>query len=82
MLINRVTVPIIYLKGQDVTVKQTTDVGAEELRISTDFDRETGLGDIVLWSASATNDWVRPPNVFDFGPTVMLDTATDDVLGM
>ncbi len=44
MLINRLTVPIIYLKGQDVTVKQTTDVGTEELRIST--DDEFGLGNI------------------------------------
>lgn len=49
--------------------------------LDVDFGRKTGLGDIVLWSAFATNDWARPPNIFGFGPTVMLDTATDDALG-
>jgi len=42
-------------------------------------DRETGLGDIILWSAFSKQ--YTPPNIFGFGPTVMMDTATEDILG-
>ncbi len=49
--------------------------------IDVDWERETGLGDIVLWNALAKNEWAKPPNVYGFGPTFMLPTATDDVLG-
>ena len=45
----------------------------------TQFDRETGLGDIILWTAFSNQ--YKPPNVFGFGPTVMMDTASDDSLG-
>ncbi len=48
---------------------------------SVDFDRKNGLGDIVLWTAFATNEMAKPPNVFGVGTTVMLDTASDDKLG-
>ena len=44
-----------------------------------DFDRKTGLGDIVLWTAFTKQ--YEPPFVFGFGPTIMLPTATDDQLG-
>ena len=44
MVINRLIVPIIYLKGQSTTVERTTDVGTEEIRFST--DDEFGLGNI------------------------------------
>ena len=44
-----------------------------------ELGRETGVGDIVLWTAF-TNQY-NPPFVFGFGPTLMLDTATDDFLG-
>ncbi|MEX1352081.1 MAG: hypothetical protein AB1Z31_30655, partial [Desulfobacterales bacterium] len=44
--------------------------------LDTNFDRETGLGDIVLWTAFSNQ--YKPPNVFGFGPTVMMDTASDD----
>ena len=47
--------------------------------LDTHFDRETGLGDIVLWTAFSNR--YKPPNVFGFGPTVMMDTASDDSLG-
>jgi hypothetical protein len=47
--------------------------------ITADFDRETGLGDIVLWTAF-TNHY-KPPFVYGFGPTVMMDTASDKSLG-
>lgn len=45
----------------------------------TEFDRETGLGDTILWTALSNN--YKPPFVFGFGPTVMLPTASDDNLG-
>lgn len=44
-----------------------------------DFDRETGLGDIVLWTAFSNR--YKPPFVLGFGPTLMFDTATEDQLG-
>ena len=44
-----------------------------------DFERETGLGDIVLWTAFSNQ--YKPPYVWGFGPTVMLNTATDNQLG-
>jgi hypothetical protein len=44
-----------------------------------DFDRETGLGDIVLWTAFSRQ--YKPPFVWGFGPTIMLDTASDERLG-
>ncbi len=47
--------------------------------ISTDWDRETGLGDILLWAAF-TNHY-KPPFVWGFGPTIMMDTASDEWLG-
>jgi hypothetical protein len=44
-----------------------------------DLDRETGLGDIVLWTAFSKK--YQPPFVWGFGPTIMLDTASDPLLG-
>jgi hypothetical protein len=49
------------------------------LRLTSDWDRKTGLGDIVLWTAFSNQ--YTPPLVYGFGPTVMMDTASDDVLG-
>ncbi len=45
----------------------------------TDFDKTTGLGDVVLWSAFSNA--YKPPLVWGFGPTIMLPTATDETLG-
>ncbi|MEN8692894.1 MAG: hypothetical protein AB1Z20_22730 [Desulfobacterales bacterium] len=44
-----------------------------------DFDRETGLGDIILWTAFSNQ--YKPPFIWGFGPTIMMPTATDDMLG-
>lgn len=44
-----------------------------------DFERQTGLGDIVLWSAFSPQ--YKPPLVYGFGPTIMMDTASSDELG-
>lgn len=46
-----------------------------------DFKRKTGLGDIVLWTAFASNKMAKPPNVFGIGTTTMLDTASKKELG-
>jgi hypothetical protein len=78
MLINRLIVPIIYLKGQDVTVKETTDVGAEEIRIST--DDEFGLGNITY------QGFFRPAQpgkiTWGLGPVLQIPTNTDEKLGV
>jgi len=44
-----------------------------------DLKRQSGIGDIVLWTAFSNK--YTPPFVFGFGPTFMLNTATDDFLG-
>jgi hypothetical protein len=44
-----------------------------------DLKRKSGIGDIVLWTAFSNR--YTPPFVFGFGPTFMLNTATDDFLG-
>ena len=53
--------------------------GGGPANIDADFDRKTGLGDIILWTAFSNK--YKPPNIFGFGPTVMMDTATDEKLG-
>jgi hypothetical protein len=44
-----------------------------------DTQRTSGLGDIVLWTAFSRQ--YKAPLVWGFGPTLMLNTATDDLLG-
>lgn len=73
----RPTIPLLSLDAPK-NVYPPTQPGEG---LSSDFDRENGLGDIILWSAFAKNDWAKPPNIFGFGPTIMMDTATDDILG-
>ena len=48
-------------------------------RIEADFKRKTGLGDIALWTAFSPQ--YTPPLVYGFGPTIMMDTASDKWLG-
>ena len=43
------------------------------------FDRENGMGDIVLWTAFSNQ--YKAPNIFGFGTTMMFPTATEDMLG-
>jgi len=73
----RPTIPIVSVDSPS-EIYPPTEPGEG---FTADFDRTTGLGDIVLWAALARNDWTKPPNIFGFGPTIMLDTATDDSLG-
>lgn len=51
------------------------------LPFDVDFDRKFELGDLVLWNAFATNEMAKPPNIYGFGFTTMLPTATDDAFG-
>jgi hypothetical protein len=51
------------------------------LPVSVDFDRKWALGDTVFWNAFATNEMAKPPNIFGFGFTAMVPTATNDIFG-
>jgi hypothetical protein len=46
------------------------------------FSNETEMGDIILWNAFTSNEMAKPPNIYGFGFTTMLDTATDDRFGL
>ena len=71
--------PVIPINSFETVDNLDVTTGTVPGLTGTDFDRETGLGDIVLWSAFSNN--YKPPFVWGFGPTVMLPTATDDKLG-
>jgi hypothetical protein len=72
--------PIIPIQSFETLrrVNIILDEPAEE-RLSGDFSRKTGLGDIILWSAFSNA--YNPPFVYGFGPTLMLPTATNKNLG-
>jgi len=76
----RPVVPIHHWDAPNVSEGNTQYPGGD-LPVSVNFDKQTELGDIVLWNALATDEMARPPNIFGFGVTAMLDTATDDVFG-
>jgi len=71
--------PVIPINSFETVDNLDVTTGTVPDFTGTDFDRETGLGDIVLWSAFSNS--YKPPFVWGFGPTVMLPTATDDRLG-
>ena len=73
----RPVIPINSFETVDNLNVSVDNVG--EPTIGVDFDRKTGLGDIVLWTAFSNK--YKPPFVWGFGPTIMMDTATDDQLG-
>ena len=75
-MIFRPIVPIVSFRTLDNVDISTNTVG-QPIGINT--ERQSGLGDIVLWTAFSKQ--YTPPVIFGFGPTVMLDTATDDRLG-
>jgi hypothetical protein len=59
--------------GVDISTSTTPSV------TGVDFDRETGLGDMVLWTAFSNQ--YTAPLIWGFGSTIMMDTASDDQLG-
>jgi hypothetical protein len=71
--------PVIPINSFETVDNLDISTGTVPDFTGTDFDRETGLGDIVLWTALSNN--YKPPFVWGFGPTIMLPTATDDKLG-
>ncbi len=77
----RPVVPFHYWDAPSVSEGGPTQYPGGTLPLSVDFDKESGMGDIVLWNAFATNEMARPPKIFGFGVTTMLDTATKDVFG-
>ena len=72
--------PVIPIQSFE-TLKKVNIILDEpsETQLSGDFERKTGLGDIVLWSAFSNA--YNPPFVYGFGPTLMLPTATNKNLG-
>lgn len=73
--------PVITVNNWDVpsaSAGTPTFYPGGELPFSVDWDRQWALGDTVLWNAFATNEMVAPPDIFGFGVTLMVPTATAD----
>jgi hypothetical protein len=77
----RPVLPIHYWDAPSASFGPPTHYPGGTLPVDVDWDDQLELGDIVLWNAFATNEMVKPPNIFGFGATLMLDTATDDIFG-
>lgn len=71
--------PVIPINSFETVGNVDISTGTVPGVTGVDFDRETGLGDIVLWTAFSNR--YTPPFVWGFGPTVMMPTATEDQLG-
>jgi hypothetical protein len=71
--------PVIPINSFETVGNVDITTGTVPEITGVDFERETGLGDIILWTAFSKQ--YTPPFIFGFGPTIMLPTATDDQLG-
>lgn len=71
--------PVIPINSFETVGNVDLTSGSVSRPVGVDLDRKTGLGDIVLWAAFSNQ--YTPPNIFGFGVTTMLDTASDDQLG-
>ena len=71
--------PVIPINSFDTIGNVDISTGTVPEITGIEFDRKTGLGDIVLWTAFSNQ--YTPPFVWGFGPTIMMNTATDDQLG-
>lgn len=78
-LINRLTVPLIYLEGQDAIVAREDDPLVGDLDLFPGTDDEFGLGNVSYQA------WFTPANpgkiIWGLGPVLELPTNTDDTLG-
>ena len=77
----RPVIPLHYWEAPSISQGTPTHYPGGDLPVDVDFDGKFNLGDIVLWNAFATNEMAKPPNIFGFGTTTMLNTATDEVFG-
>lgn len=71
--------PVITINSVDTLDNLDISAGSTPSVVGADFERETGLGDSILWTAFSNQ--YTPPFVWGFGPTIMLPTASDDRLG-
>ena len=71
--------PVIPINSFETVDNVDLTTGSVSSPVGVDLERETGLGDIVLWTAFSNQ--YKPPNIFGFGVTTMLDTASEDQLG-
>ena len=69
--------PVIPINTFETIDEVTLQPG--NLPPNVDFKKETGIGDIVLWTAFSKK--YEPPFVWGFGPTIMMNTASEDQLG-
>ena len=74
----RPVLPINNFRTID-NVNLTTGGGPSGPITGVDFERESGIGDFVLWMALSKQ--YKPPDIFGFGLTTMFDTASEDQLG-
>jgi hypothetical protein len=74
----RPVIPINNFRTID-NINLTSGGGPSGPAIGVDFERESGLGDVVLWMALSKQ--YKPPDIFGFGLTTMFDTASEDQLG-
>jgi len=74
--------PIIPINSFELPNNYTTLTGQYEPAMGTiTFGRTTGLGDIQWINYFATNEGVKPPDIFGIGVGLMMNTATSAVLG-
>ena len=71
--------PVIPINSFNTLGNLNVSAGSPSGVTGVDFESETGLGDMVLWTAFSNK--YEPPYVFGFGSTMMLDTASDEQLG-
>jgi hypothetical protein len=71
--------PVIPINSFETVDNVDISTGTTPGVTGVNFDRKTGLGDIVLWTAFSKQ--YKPPFVWGFGPTVIFPTATEDELG-